>query len=149
MTSSLLQNPKCVGLSIVINVLLIISSAVVISLNWEIIHKTVFSSPHTNSAVPLSGDDAESNTDSVCVSCDYLGEQVRVNDTEYADIVKTNCGNKLCCLNDREIQHFLKAVGNITTLYIYLFSMNMFLAFAYVILLIIACFDFVDCEWRR
>lgn len=41
--------------------------------------------------------------DSVCVLCDYFGDNVRVEDMLYDVIVLLKCGNRLCCYRDRDI----------------------------------------------
>lgn len=41
--------------------------------------------------------------DSVCVSCDYLGDDVTAKDTLYDVILRSKCGNKLCCYKDKDV----------------------------------------------
>lgn len=48
--------------------------------------------------------------DSVCVSCDHLGDDVRAKDTLYDVIERSQCGNKLCCYRHRDVGSLIHRV---------------------------------------
>lgn len=48
--------------------------------------------------------------DSVCVSCDHLGDDVRAKDTLYDVIERSQCGNKLCCYRHGDVGSLIHRV---------------------------------------
>lgn len=56
------------------------------------------------------GSEVNLSKDSVCVSCDHLGDDVRAEDTLYDVIVSSKCGNRLCCYRDRDIWSLIHTV---------------------------------------
>uniref|UniRef100_K1QEP1 Uncharacterized protein n=1 Tax=Magallana gigas TaxID=29159 RepID=K1QEP1_MAGGI len=56
------------------------------------------------------GSEVNLSKDSVCVSCDHLGDDVRAEDTLYDVIVSSKCGNRLCCYRDRDIWSLIHMV---------------------------------------
>lgn len=92
---------KClISLTFVGNVLIIILGSAWIGLHWENMDKR-----------NVSGDAIGLTKDSVCMSCDYLGDTVLAHETLYSDVITTECENKLCCLKDGEIRNFLQSVS--------------------------------------
>lgn len=108
----------CMISSIAINVLMVIMIGAWIGFDWENIHDALFGS--TNRKTPLhvmvkgnmSGDAVALTEESVCISCDYLGDTVLAHETLYSDVVITGCEHKLCCLKDQEIRNFLRSIMN-------------------------------------
>lgn len=105
---------KClISLTFVGNVLIIILGSAWIGLHWETIFLNFW-----NRKTPLmdkrnvSGDAIGLTKDSVCMSCDYLGDTVLAHETLYSDVITTECENKLCCLKDGEIRNFLQSVSS-------------------------------------
>lgn len=45
---------------------------------------------------------------SVCFTCDYLGDDVKKDDTLFSDITKTKCGHRLCCIKQDGLHLFIK-----------------------------------------
>lgn len=44
----------------------------------------------------------------VCFTCDYLGDNVKKDDTLFSDITKTKCGHRLCCIKQEGLHLFIK-----------------------------------------
>lgn len=106
---------KClISLTFVGNVLIIILGSAWIGLHWETIFLNFW-----NRKTPLmdkrnvSGDAIGLTKDSVCMSCDYLGDTVLAHETLYSDVITTECENKLCCLKDGEIRNFLQSINDL------------------------------------
>lgn len=97
---------KClISLTFVGNVLIIILGSAWIGFNfWN--RKTPLMDKRN-----VSGDAIGLTKDSVCMSCDYLGDTVLAHETLYSDVITTECENKLCCLKDGEIRNFLQSVS--------------------------------------
>lgn len=109
---------KCAISSVVANVLMIIILGItLIGFHWEAIRGTIFKL--SNRKTPLlvkgnaSGDEVGLTKESVCMSCDYLGDNVLAHETLYSDVITTECEHKLCCLNDREILNFLQSINDV------------------------------------
>lgn len=109
---------KCVISSVVANVLMIIIfGSTLIGLHWETIYGTILKL--SNRKTPLlvkgnvSGDAVGLTKESVCMSCDYLGDTVLAHETLYSNVITTECEHKLCCLKDREIRNFLQSINDV------------------------------------
>lgn len=48
--------------------------------------------------------------DSVCLSCDELGDSIEAKETLYQVIVKTKCGAKFCCYKDKDLKTLISMI---------------------------------------
>ncbi|XP_061194073.1 uncharacterized protein LOC133202298 [Saccostrea echinata] len=51
--------------------------------------------------------------DTVCLECNYLGKDVKVEETLYTNISYSDCGTRLCCLQDKSIAKLLRQIMTI------------------------------------
>lgn len=113
------HTPKtCLIISCGINFALAITVGVLAFIYHNLDQETVQNKdlkPLTNTAPQLLqanvslGDELQS---SVCFNCDYLGEDVNVNETLYDGIYTAGQQSKLCCLKDMAIQEFIRGIQN-------------------------------------
>ncbi|XP_062568728.1 uncharacterized protein LOC134230879 [Saccostrea cucullata] len=102
-------------ISCVINLLLAIVFGFLLALNWENVGAYFrFKTDTLQQEIigNVSGDGELQTKDSVCFSCDYLGNSVSVNETLYDKIVTTDCQHKLCCIKNSVIHDFVQATLN-------------------------------------
>ncbi|XP_061194218.1 uncharacterized protein LOC133202417 [Saccostrea echinata] len=106
---------KVLVISFIFNFILLFVFVTLLALRSNIHHKSLKEGSDTH-AGRLVNNFLEMDTgiklteDSVCVSCDELGDSVEAKETLYQFIMKTKCGARFCCYKDKDLKAFISKI---------------------------------------